>query len=1027
MNPEKRLPTLLSSRANVLRGLWRRFALLGAFALALLGAGGTAHAACSANFEDGYLNEYFFGTTTNFLEVFVPNNTQITSTDWSTWYVRVYTSAGSYTTYPMSGATACDFGSKTYLTYDAPAGLPGTGGAVNAVLYDGSGNEIDYLKFDNSSPVPVHTAAQCTYGAGHDNDLVVSKYGNKDVARFPDGTGDWSLSSETGANTSYTKCTSNDPSIAKVVSASSIAVAASASFTITVANPGKQSISSVAVTDLLPAGLVYESHTASVGTYDSGTGIWTIGTMAKDASATLTIYFHGSAVGEYTNTATLSFTDITYTASDSAIANIVPAVDHIRIEHSGSGVTCSPSSITIKACSDAACTSLYTGGVTGNLTWAGAPGGSVAFATGGTGQTTVYLSVLTPQTVTLGTNSVSPAPSGTSPQCYVGASANCSHTFADTGFIFSPIPTQTAGVASGSLTLQAVRKAGNSPTCTGVFNGNRTIDLASQCIDPTTCAGQQVTINATAISNNPASGISSYTPVTLNFIANSTATYTLGYPDVGAMNLTARYDLGGGNYITGTSNTFVVKPYGFAVSGIQRTADSFANPAASDATGTAFIKAGASFTASVTALAYNALGNTVAPNYGRETVPEGVLLTPTLAAGLGLANNPALTNGTIAGTEFGSGGMVGTDANGIATVTNLAWNEVGIITLTPSVADADYLGAGDTTGTASVNVGRFYPDHFALSAGSIANRTDISPACAPASAFTYMDEPFQANFTLTAKGPAPGNVTLQNYVSSGVAANNFAKLATGAPAPAGFGLAFLDGTTDLGTRMDSSLGISGTWSAGVLSATATLGFTRGTAPDGPYSALKVGIAPVDSDGVALSVFDMDVTAPAGNEHAQVGETQIRFGRLRLNNAHGSELLDLPIPISVQYWNGTQFATNTEDSCTSLASSSIGLGNYTGNLASGETGISPATISFASGIGTMRLTAPGNNNSGSVDVCVDLGPDPVGGVTCSATGASMAYLQGKWAPGTNWDNDPKVRATFGVYKNTNEFIYLREMY
>lgn len=1024
MKAEKRLPA--SMRLPAPRGLhrlWRRFMALCVFALALLGAGGTAHAACSANFEDGYLNEYFFGTGTNFLEVFVPNNTLTTSTEWSTWTIRVYTGAGTYTTYPMSGATACDFGSKTYLTYDVPAGLPGTGGAVNAVLYDGSGNEIDYLKFDNSSPVPIYTTAQCTYGAGHDHDLVVSSYGNKDVARFPDGTGTWSISSLTGANTTYTKCSSNDPAIAKVVSASSIPVASSASFTITVANASNKSIDNVTVTDLLPAGLTYESHTASVGSYNSGTGVWTIGTMAKNATATLTINFHGNTVGSYTNTATLSYTGITYSASDSAIANIVPVVDHIRIEHGGSGLTCTPSSITVKACSDAACTTLYTGGVTGNLTWAGAPGGSVAFATGGTGQTTVNLSVLTPQTVTLGANSVSPAPSGTSPQCYVGATANCSHTFADTGFIFSAIPTQTAGVTSGSLSIQAVRKADNSAACTGLFTGNVAIGMASQCINPTTCAGKQVTINSTAIANNPASGIASYTPVTLNFGANSTATFALNYPDVGAMSLSARYLLGGSSYMTGTSNTFVVKPYGFALSGIKRTADSFANPAAADATGTAFIKAGASFSATVTALAYNAAGNTTTPNYGREIIPEGVLLTPNLVAGLGLTNNPALTNGTIAGTEFGSGGAVNTDANGVATVTNLAWNEVGIITLAPSIADADYLGAGDTTGAASGNVGRFYPDHFALSAGTITNRTDISPACSPASTFTYMGEPFQAGFTLTAKGPAPGNVTLQNYATSGIAANNFAKLATGAPAPAGFGLAFLDGTTNLTARMDSSIGISGSWTAGVLNATATLGLTRDTAPDGPYNALKVGIAPLDSDGVTLNAFDMDATAPAGNDHAEVAQTQIRFGRLRLNNAHGSELLNLPIPISVQYWNGTQFATNAEDSCTALTSANFSLTKSPPALA---TSLDPVSIVFTSGVGSLKLTKP--SATGSVDLCVDLGSDPVGGVTCSAAAsAGKSYLQGKWAPGTNWDNDPTARATFGVYKNSNEFIYLREMY
>lgn len=989
--------------------------------LAVLGAGGAAHAACSGAYDKAYLNEYYFGTGTNFLEVFVPNNTLVASSDWDNWYVRVYTGPATYTSYPLSRATACDFGSKTYLTYDVPAGLAGTGSAINAILYDGNGNEIDFLKFDNKSPLPNYQTPQCPYDASHDNDLLVSSYGNKDVARFPDGTGTWSVSSLTGANTTYTKCSSNDASITKTVSAPSISVGASAYFTIVVSNPSNSSISSATVTDLLPPGLVYESYTASIGTYNPGTGIWSIGSMAKNTTATLTINFHGDTVGAYTNTATLNYSGITYSAQDSAIANIVPALDHIRIEHSGSGVTCAPSPITIKACMDAACTTLYTGGVTGNLTWAGAPGGSVAFATGGTGQAAINLSVLTPQTVTLGTSAVSPAPSGTSPQCRVGAAASCSHVFADTGFIFSHIPTQTAGVTSGSLTIQAVKKADNSAACTGIFSGNKTIDLASQCLNPATCAGRQLTVNTTAIANNPASGIAAYTPVTLNFGANSTATFTLSYPDVGAMNLSARDLLGGSSYMSGTSNSFVVKPYGFALANIQATtpngrcsvAPDSAPACASDATGRTFAKAGEAFSATVTALAYNASGNTVAPNYGREIVPEGVLLTPNLVSGLGLTNNPGLSNST------GFGAFSG----GVATGTAFSWPEVGIITLTPSVADGDYLGAGNVTGTPSGNVGRFYPHHFALSSGSIANRTDL--ACSPASSFTYMGEPFQANFTLTAKGSPSGNATLKNYVNGGTAASNFAKLATGAPVPAGFGLALLDGTANLTARLDGGLGISGNWTDGVLAATATLGFTRSAVPDGPYDALKVGIAPIDADGVALSTYDMDVTAPAGDDHAAVGQTQIRFGRLRLNNAHGSDLLDLPIPISLQYWNGTQFATHAADSCTTLSSANFSLTRSPAALATSLAPASPTSIVFASGVGSLKLTKPAA--TGNVDLCVDLGPDPAGGVACSASSASMSYLQGRWTPGTNWDNDPTARATFGVYKNANEFIYLREMY
>ena len=72
-------------------------------------------------------------------------------------------------------------------------------------------------------------------------------------------------------------------------------------------------------------------------------------------------------------------------------------------------------------------------------------------------------------------------------------------------------------------------------------------------------------------------------------------------------------------------------------------------------------------------------------------------------------------------------------SSGVATVTNLAFSEVGIITLTPSVADGDYLGAGNVTGTVTVpststgNIGRFFPAQFGLSAGSVVTR-NIWPA-----------------------------------------------------------------------------------------------------------------------------------------------------------------------------------------------------------------------------------------------------------------------------------------------------------
>ena len=60
-------------------------------------------------------------------------------------------------------------------------------------------------------------------------------------------------------------------------------------FTITLDNLGPSAAQNVVVTDLLPAGLQYVSHSASTGTYVPGTGVWTVGTLLSDQFGALTI------------------------------------------------------------------------------------------------------------------------------------------------------------------------------------------------------------------------------------------------------------------------------------------------------------------------------------------------------------------------------------------------------------------------------------------------------------------------------------------------------------------------------------------------------------------------------------------------------------------------------------------------------------------------------------------------------------------------------------------------------------------
>ena len=60
-------------------------------------------------------------------------------------------------------------------------------------------------------------------------------------------------------------------------------------YTITASNAGPDTAADAEVAVTLPAGLTYHSSSTATGTYDSATGVWSVGDLIKDASATLTL------------------------------------------------------------------------------------------------------------------------------------------------------------------------------------------------------------------------------------------------------------------------------------------------------------------------------------------------------------------------------------------------------------------------------------------------------------------------------------------------------------------------------------------------------------------------------------------------------------------------------------------------------------------------------------------------------------------------------------------------------------------
>lgn len=357
-----------------------------------------------------------------------------------------------------------------------------------------------------------------------------------------------------------------------------------------------------------------------------------------------------------------------------------------------------------------------------------------------------------------------------------------------------------------------------------------------------------------------------------------------------------------------------------------------------------------------------------------------------------------------------------------------------------SVDTADTNGdctvAGRYVCSATINVGRFVPDHFAVTL----NTPVFGPACGP---FTYIGQAFNYTtapvITVTAQDFANTTTTLYNTIGSWFRIINASLTGKSYTAATGtLDVSSLPGTDPV--IVSSSLGV-GTLTFG--SGTG-LFFTRTTptAPASPYDAdISLAIDVIDADGVAYATNPARFgTATAGNGIAfsdgnalTTNDKQMRFGRLRLTNAFGSALLDLPLSLSTQYYDGNFFVTNTLDSCTMLAASDVRFVFVAGtNLTACETHLNPAgAIAFASGQAAARLTKPGSTNDGAVDLTVNLGA-VASGNTCTsatssaATAANKTWLQGDWGSGAYTDN-PRGRATFGLYKGADEFIYLREVY
>lgn len=696
--------------------------------------------------------------------------------------------------------------------------------------------------------------------------------------------------------------------------------------------------------------------------------------------------------------------------------NDVTTVDHIELSVSGTPLTCTPSTVTVKACANASCSELVNDAAT-TVALSASNGGAFAdSALTFIGTTTTTLTKRVLGATTLGASSSNTTGVTTCTQDGVTVSG-CTYTFADSGLLLTA-PTLTAG-KSDSMTVAAVRASDNALQCVPAFaNVSRSVKFWSSYSTPNTgtlplkLGSTAVSINGAALPGNSTVG----TALTLSFDANGRATLPIQYDDAGQVLLKARYDGSASNtpipdtglVMTG-STTLTSIPHGLCVD----STDTGWTCSAANTSCAAFRKAGEAFNLRVTGKAYSSTTTDICampttPNYRQ--------------------NNIALAS-TVVAPSGGSNGNVGTSAisistGGTATVSQTQ-SEVGVFKFTATPPTGAYFGQTVPAG-ASADFGRFIPAGFLFSDGTLINRRDINTGATEtcSGGFTYLGEPLGLGFSLSAVNMA-GGVT-HNY------RDGFARLAL---TSTGLNFGAQQGSTLLNSRLSSTCtgGVCGTWSNGMATIAATATITRATMPDGPFNAAKFGVKASDADGVTLSAPDYNWSLSGSSDGKLIGSTALRYGRMRMSNAYGSALLPLPITTVAQYWNGSAFVTHTDDSCTPLSapvvnSSSVetifcagGIKLY-GNLNSVTASVNNPLKSGLAGLKLARPSYAGNSNL-YLDLALSV-PDYLkynwNGLDQNPSTCAVA------SDGDKNDDNPRARIRFGA-KTNNSIIYLREIY
>lgn len=685
----------------------------------------------------------------------------------------------------------------------------------------------------------------------------------------------------------------------------------------------------------------------------------------------------------------------------------VPLVNYVQLSASPSSVgACQPTTITVRACANAACTATYNSGLSGTLSATPSSGvvwgsGSGAFVTGGSGTATNTLIVNTAganTTIAL-SGGINPLPANAAPVCTFGNNAPTNNNC-----VIAVSSSSSSCVAD----FNCVRTGSDSATgtlFTKVAGTAFSFDVVARRQDGTVLASfasdTNKTVSVELVDGSGATACASRTALAPAVIQNLTFTTANQATEQGRKSITFTLPNAYNNLrcrVTDSSVTpnlrgcstdnFAVRPPLATLS----TAPSMAAPPGANTANP--IKAGASFNVSV---------NTAS---GANYAPALTLNTNSLSAQL---TSNVLTQQ--------SGGAVGALAPSSLTINAAAiagsYSEVGYLYLaagayydaaSPAFTAVDSAGndcesgffdtpdangrVGCGIGSVAAAFGRFIPDRFATTL--IAATSPTRPLACPsgatcptnasgASGLVYANQPFALRVTAQ---NAAGNTTT-NYQ------NSFAKASTLTAWNARGATGAANENPGAGALANASIA-----NTAFANGVATLNDpSYGTTLPTLLNAANVFVRATESVGDGVTSL---LGVPANSVEAGV---RVASARIVVANAYGSERSVLPVPFTVQYRDAGSWRRSATDSTTSFNSAlTSNGGNLTSTAVAGAANCiavsNPATLSVSAGTRSVLLTASGpcsyNISLASMPIYLPIAPANGGRVTFGIFKSPLIY-------------------------------------